>query len=87
MELQLAKNELISQKAALESATKKLSSATAYFRLVERGYREGVNSLIEFIDARNQLTTASLQKNLSTYKLLKANAQLERQLHTVTPKP
>lgn len=87
MELQLAKNELISQKAALESATKKLSSATAYFRLVERGYREGVNSLIEFIDARNQLTTASLQKNLNTYKLLKANAQLERQLHTVTPKP
>ena len=87
MELQLAKNELISQKASLESATKKLSSATAYFRLVERGYREGVNSLIEFIDARNQLTTASLQKNLSTYKLLKANAQLERQLHTVTPKP
>ncbi|MCU0400645.1 MAG: TolC family protein [Algoriphagus sp.] len=87
MDLQLAKNELISQKAALESATKKLSSATAYFRLVERGYREGVNSLIEFIDARNQLTTASLQKNLSTFKVLKANAQLERQLHTVTPKP
>jgi outer membrane protein TolC len=54
---------------------------------VERGYREGVNSLIEFIDARNQLTSASLQKNLSTYKLLKANAQLKRQLHTVTPKP
>lgn len=87
MDLQLAKNELISQKAALESATKKLSSANAYFRLVERGYREGVNSLIEFIDARNQLTTASLQKNLSTFKVLKANAQLERQLHTVTPKP
>lgn len=87
MDLQLAKNELNSQKAALESATKKLSSATAYFRLVERGYREGVNSLIEFIDARNQLTTASLQKNLSTFKVLKANAQLERQLHTVTPKP
>lgn len=87
MDLQLAKNELISQKAALESASKKLSSATAYFRLVERGYREGVNSLIEFIDARNQLTTASLQKNLSTFKVLKANAQLERQLYTVTPKP
>lgn len=87
MDFQLAKNELISQKAALESATKKLSSATAYFRLVERGYREGVNSLIEFIDARNQLTAASLQKNLSTYKLLKANAQLERQLHIVTPNP
>lgn len=87
MDLELARNELITQKAALESATKKLSSAMAYFRLVERGYREGVNSLIEFIDARNQLTSASLQKNLSTYKLLKANAHLERQLHTVTTKP
>jgi outer membrane protein TolC len=87
MELQMAKNELDSQNASVISADKKLTSASAYFRLVERGYREGVNSLIEFLDARNQLTTAELQKNLSTYKLLKAQAQLERQLHTVTPKP
>jgi outer membrane protein TolC len=87
LDLQMAKNDLSSQQAAVASAEKKLAAATAYFRLVERGYREGVNSLIEYIDARNQLTTSELQKNLSSYKLLKAQAQLERQLHTETLKP
>jgi outer membrane protein len=80
LELQLAKNEFISQQASLRSAEKKLETANTYFRLIERGYREGVNSLIEFLDARNQLTQAALQKTISTYNLLKAYAQLERQL-------
>lgn len=80
LELDLTKNEIRSQRAALHSAEKRLETASAYFRLVERGYREGVNSLIEFVDARNQYTQASLQKNLLTYQVLKSLAQLERQL-------
>ena len=65
-----------------ESAEKKLESSAAYFRLIDRGFREGANSLIEFIDARNQLTQASLQKTIKSYDLLKSLAQLERQLKT-----
>ncbi len=80
LELDLTKNEIRSQRAALHSSEKRLETASAYFRLVERGYREGVNSLIEFVDARNQYTQASLQKNLLTYQVLKSFAQLERQL-------
>ncbi len=80
LELDLTKNEIRSQRAALHSSEKRLETASAYFRLVERGYREGVNSLIEFVDARNQYTQASLQKNLLTYQVLKSLAQLERQL-------
>ena len=82
LDLELTKNEVKTNQAALRSAEKKLESSAAYFRLVDRGFREGANSLIEFIDARNQLTQASLQKTINSYNLLKSMAQLERQLAT-----
>ena len=82
LDLQLTKNEVLAQQAALRSSEKKLESSAAYFRLIDRGYREGANSLIEFIDARNQFTQASLQKTISSYNLLKSLASLERQLTT-----
>lgn len=84
LDLQLTKNEILTNQAALRSAEKKLESSAAYFRLVDRGFREGANSLIEFIDARNQLTQASLQKTINSYNLLKTMAQLERQLISQT---
>lgn len=84
LDLQLTKNEVRTNQAALRSAEKKLESSAAYFRLVDRGFREGANSLIEFIDARNQLTQASLQKTINSYNLLKSIAQLERQLISQT---
>jgi outer membrane protein TolC len=84
LELQFTKNEVRSNQAALRSAEKKLESSAAYFRLVDRGFREGTNSLIEFIDARSQLTQASLQKTITSYNLLKSLAMLERQLSTET---
>ena len=84
LDLQLTKNQIRTNQAALRSAEKKLESSEAYFRLVDRGFREGANSLIEFIDARNQLTQASLQKTITSYDLLKSIAQLERQLITET---
>jgi len=84
LDLQLTKNEVKSNQATLRSAEKKLESSTAYFRLVDRGFKEGTNSLIEFIDARSQLTQASLQKTISSYNLLKTLAILERQLTSET---
>jgi len=84
LELQLTKNEIQTNQAALRSAEKKLESSASYFRLVDRGFKEGTNSLIEFIDARSQLTQASLQKTITSYNLLKSLAMLERQLTTET---
>lgn len=80
LDLNLTKNEVRANQAALRSAEKKLESSAAYFRLIDRGFREGANSLIEFMDARSQLTQASLQKTINSYNLLKSMAQLERQL-------
>lgn len=82
LDLQLAKNNILTHQAALKSSEKKLESSGSYFRLVDRGFKEGANSLIEFIDARNQFTQASLQKTINSYNLLKSLAVLERQLIT-----
>ena len=51
-----------------QAAQEQLKSAQSYFNLIEKGYKEGVNSLIEFLDARNQLTNSQLQLNLRHLK-------------------
>jgi outer membrane protein TolC len=61
------------------SSLKQYESAQAYFRLIESGYSEGVNSLIEFLDARNQLTSSEIQVKINWYKVLSAYADLKRQ--------
>ena len=82
--LQTQRNEVKTLLAGLQSSEKKLVSASAYLKLVDRGFKDGSQSLLEFIDARNQYTQAALQKNISAYKLQMAMAQLERQLSTET---
>jgi outer membrane protein TolC len=86
LSLQIQKNEVKTLLAGLQSAEKKLLAATAYLKLIDRGFKEGSQSLLEFIDARNQFTQAALQKTISEYKLQMALAQLERQLTTETKK-
>jgi outer membrane protein TolC len=82
--LQTQRNEVKTLLAALQSSEKKLVSASAYLKLIDRGFKDGNQSLLEFIDARNQYTQAALQKNISAYKLQMALAQLEHQLSTET---
>ena len=84
LNLQLQRNEVKTLLAALQSAEKKLVSATAYLNLVDKAFKDGSQSLLEYIDARNQYTQAALLKNISSYKLQMSLAQLERQLTTET---
>ncbi|WPP50418.1 TolC family protein [Catalinimonas niigatensis] len=79
MAADVALNNLNTAYQNRQAAQKRLKSAQSYFRLIERGYTEGTNSLIEFIDARNQLTSAQLQLSISTYKVLSAMAEYERE--------
>jgi outer membrane protein len=82
-QLQLAaittQNSLRAAVSVYQSSQKELSSATAYFNLVEKGYTQGVNTLIEFIDARNKLTASQLQVNINRLKILSQLAEYERQ--------
>lgn len=79
MKVAIAINDLNSAHQAYMASKTALKSAEAYFNLIEKGYKEGLHSLIEYIDARNQMTNAGLKYNLSAYAVLKAQAELERQ--------
>lgn len=61
------------------SSIKQEEAAQKYFKLIDRGYKEGINNFIEMLDARNQLTQSQLQKELTRYRLLAAMADYERQ--------
>lgn len=75
----LSRNNAISAYANFQASIKQRESSQKYFKLIDRGYREGVNNFIEFLDARNQLTTSELQVNINKYKTLVALANFERQ--------
>lgn len=75
-----AANNFAASRQTYHASERQLQAAAAYQRLIERGFREGVNSFIETIDARNQFTTAQLQQTINLYKMLMAAAELERQL-------
>jgi outer membrane protein len=77
--VQLAQNDLQSATQNYLAAREQVKSAKSYFHLIEKGYQEGVNSLIEFLDARNQLTSSQLQQNLKMFEMQTAAAKLERE--------
>lgn len=75
----VSKNNAASAYSNYQVATRQWESSQKYFKLIDKGYREGVNSFIEYLDARNQLTTSELQVNITKYKMLAALADYERQ--------
>jgi outer membrane protein TolC len=75
----MALNNLNSSLINYTASQKQMEAASAYQRLIERGYREGVNTYIETLDARNQLINASLLININEFKVLIAAAELERE--------
>lgn len=77
-----ARNNLLSALAVTQATEKQLVAAKAYFNLIDKGFKEGSNSLIEFIDARDQLTDASLKLNIARYNVLIELAEYQRQTAT-----
>lgn len=84
--LNFAQNEMNTARNNYQSSLRQVEAASAYFRLIEKGYKEGVNSLIEYLDARNQLTNAQILLNINTYKVLQSAASIERQSATYSLK-
>lgn len=74
-----ARNNLLSAYTVLLSTEKQLESVQTYQRLIDRGYKEGVNTYIETVDARNQLTQARLAVILQKSRVLSAATILERE--------
>jgi outer membrane protein len=76
---EIALSDLINARSNYTASQEQLKAAASYFSLIERGYAEGVNSLIEFLDARNQLTTSELLNNVRRFEVLIAGAKLDRE--------
>src|SRR5699024_8591528 len=79
MSSHVAENKLRSTYHSFIAAQKQLEAAKSYQRLIIRGYREGTNTYIETVDARNQLTEAKIAVSIDRYKMLSAKARLERE--------
>lgn len=76
---EMARNQLITSYQNYLSTQKQLEAVQSYQKLIEKGYKEGVNTFIESIDARNQLTNAQFLVNINLYTVLIAEAGLERE--------
>jgi outer membrane protein len=79
MSAHVSRNAVETAYQSYQSALKQLEAAQSYQRLIEKGYREGVNTFIESIDARNQLTGAQLLVTINQYRVLIAEANYERE--------
>lgn len=82
MKLQVVKNECITAFQNYRSAEKQLEAARSYQRLIEKGYKEGINTFIETLDARAQFTAAQLKTIINQYQILIADAHYERESAT-----
>jgi len=78
---EVAKNKLISAFEIYRASMQQLKAADSYQRLIDRGYQAGVNTFIETVDARNQLTSAQLATQINKYNVLISAAELERELN------
>lgn len=77
--LQIAQKNLTQTWHAFRASQKQIDVADAYQKIIEKGYREGVNTYIETLDARSQWTNAHLLLNINQFKILIAAAQVERE--------
>lgn len=75
----ISKNKLEAARQNYLSTLKQEETAAAYHRLTDKGYREGINSFIETVDARAQLTQVRLLSNINKYRYLTALAEFERE--------
>ncbi len=68
----------------VESQRLNLTRAEEGLRLAEVGYREGVNTQVEMIDAQSALTTASANYYQSIYSHIIAKLDLQKAMGTLT---
>ena len=77
LEVQQALDRLATTSDSLRTAQARAEAAQAGFRIASRKRDEGAISQVEFIDARNALTGAELNLNLTRFQLLGRQAELD----------
>jgi outer membrane protein TolC len=79
MSTEIALKNVQASLASFQAAKKSNEAASAYFHLIEKGFKEGVSSYLETVDARNQWMNAQLNYQLNQFKVLIAAAAYERE--------
>lgn len=74
------RNSTLAAYEAWRSTERQVTAAEAYYRLMEKAYAQGSASLIEQIDARNQVTQSHLLRNIRKYETLIGWAEYRREI-------
>jgi len=78
LQTQLAENNLESSVKAEIANQSSLESSVEYYNIVSRQYAEGQKSLLDLLDARNQLTNSNIGYSVSHFETLIRKVELER---------
>lgn len=78
LEVMNAWYEVVAGKKKVEAAKDREIATREAFKIVKRKYEEDQASLLEFLDARNTMTTSGQDLIISRYELLAAYARFER---------
>ena len=79
MATEIAQKNVQSSIVSFQASTKSYEAAAAYLRLIEKGYKEGVSTYLETVDARNQWMNATINYQLKQFNVLIAAAAYERE--------
>jgi outer membrane protein len=77
LEVQQALDNLRTAHGSLEAAGARAAAGRAAFRIASRKRDEGMSTQVEFLDARNALTSAELNLNWTRFDLLQRAAELD----------
>ena len=80
LQVQNARQTLIVSQKSIEAAEKRLQSARKSFRIIDRKFKEGMASQIEYIDARNSMTQAEVNHIVTVYDWYHHQAEWEKVL-------
>lgn len=78
LEVQQSYYELQAAQEAVQTAKIRLKTAKAAFKIVDKKYQNGQAGLLEFQNARNEMTSAEINLIISKYDYLIQQAEFER---------
>ncbi len=78
LQVRVAHDAAAVARAAIVTAGDRQTAATRTFELVQRRYSEGLASQLELLDARTSLTTAQLNRLITTYDFYQRVVEFER---------
>jgi outer membrane protein TolC len=71
-------NRFMLAQKKIEVANKQAISSEASFNIINKKYKEGMAAMVEFLDARNNMTNSQINRLLANYDYHASFAELER---------